>query len=96
MLSVIDQQNITSLFTLDALSPDEKEKLFASLEELSLQATLDLVLDHLDTQSAKQFLEYIQSDETGEKAVAFAKERIPLFETLLQERMQQELNGFVH
>lgn len=92
MLSTIDQKNIATLFSLDALPFGEKEKLFASFEELSLQATLDLVLEQLDNQSAKQFLEYIQADETGEQAITFAKERIPSFEKLLQERMQQELS----
>lgn len=93
MLSITTQQNISQLLSLGHQSLDEQTKLFDSLEELSLQVTLDLVLEHLDKELAKQFLELIQVDETGEKAIAFAKEHISSFENLLQVRMTEELSA---
>lgn len=85
------QDNLLQFFQIEEADPVEKEKFLKLLEELSSQVTLDCILQKLDSTDSTTFLDLLQQDTSGQKAIEFAQQKIPMLNDIVTKKMQEEI-----
>ncbi len=91
MLAKDLQEELLELFDIREAAQEKQQSFLNSLEDLVNQITIDTILEHLPTEDVKQFLLLTEEEESGEKAVAFAREKIPNLDQLLEQKVREEL-----
>ena len=85
----VDQRNIL----LQRLGYSDNDELADSIENLASEILEYTIIEKLESDSLRdRFFDLIDTDETGEQAMAFARENIPNLEELVTQRVKDELN----
>lgn len=78
---------------LQQLGYSDNDDLADSIEDLASEILEYTIIEKLDSDSLRdRFLDLVDSDETGEQALSFAKETIPNLEDLVAQRVKNELD----
>lgn len=84
-----DQRNLL----LQQLGYSDNDELVDSIENLASEILEYTIIEKLESDSLRdRFFDLIDTDETGEQALSFARENIPNLEDLVTQRVKDELN----
>lgn len=78
-------------FAIEEVDEQVKEDFIATFETLAYDVTIDYIVSQLDNASVKTFISYLEQDATGEKALAFAREKISSLDSKLSKRIEEEI-----
>ena len=91
MLEKSLQEELMVLFEIQDAPPERQQAFFSALEDLVNQITIDTVLEQLPKENLNEFLLLLEEELSGEKAVAFAKEKIPNLSQILEKKIREEV-----
>lgn len=86
------QDNLIKFYNLEEADDAAKKEFLSSFEELSSQVVLDIILKELNDNDAKVFLQAAAQDQTGEKAIEFARQKIQNLDSKISTRLLEEIN----
>lgn len=95
IISILPQavkDSLRELFKIENADPAKQAEFLASFEELAKEIALNCILDELNDADARIFLKLSEEDKTGDKALEFAKSKIPDLETKISQKIGEEIN----
>lgn len=78
-------------FAIEHADEQVKEDFLTAFETLTYDVTIEYIVSQLDNAGAKTFIACMEQDVTGEKALAFAREKIVDLENKLSRRIEEEI-----
>ncbi len=91
MFSQVINDSLLKTFGIDQADPAKQQKFLDSFSQLAEEIVLQCAMANLQGQDLQTFLQLLAEDESGDKALQFAQEKIPDFTTKLQNLMQEEM-----
>lgn len=91
MLQKQIQEVILKTFKIENADPAVQDQFLTSFEELANSVVSNLVLETLTNEDIKTFLELLNQDKVGIRAMEFAKGKIPDFESKLTAEIKEQI-----
>ncbi|MBM3283318.1 hypothetical protein FJY90_03620 [Candidatus Gottesmanbacteria bacterium] len=91
MFSDLIKDALLKVLKIDKADPAKQKEFLAAFEELVQQVIIKCIIDNLNNTDAKIFLDFIEKDKTGDKALSFAQSKIPNLENKITEAISQEI-----
>lgn len=91
MLPESVKDNLLKIFNIEQADKEKQEEFLSSLESLVTTITIDLILELLTDEEKEIFLKLNTEDQQGDKAINFAKEKIPGLEEKIGEKVKEEM-----
>jgi len=85
------QVDLLSLFSIENIPSEDASKVAESWEEMATLVIFMSILEHLDRETAKEFLARFHNPETSKEAVLWAKQMIPNLNEIVKKRLEEEM-----
>lgn len=91
MLTPAINNSLLKVFGIENADAAKQQEFLDSFSELAEEIVLQCAMANLQGTDLQTFLQFLSEDETGDKAIQFAQQKIPDFAVKLQTLMQEEM-----
>lgn len=91
MFAQVINDSLLKVFGVEKADPAKQQEFLDSFSELAEEIVLQCAMTNLQGADLQMFFQLLSEDESGDKTIAFAQEKIPDFTTKLQTLMQEEM-----